>query len=144
MLQFGTIKAGIEYQERPGGYAVVIRDGLVAVVKTPGGVFLPGGGAENNESLAEAAIRETKEETGLIVEITGKIGMADEFVSSDKYNAHFQKVCTFFSAEITSRIGQWEPDHDLDWTTPADAVALLTHGSQKWAVSEHFSLRVVV
>jgi ADP-ribose pyrophosphatase YjhB (NUDIX family) len=36
---------------------------------------LPGGGVEEGESLARAAIRETKEETGLDVELTSLVGV---------------------------------------------------------------------
>src|SRR3990172_6153372 len=36
---------------------------------------LPSGGVEDGESLAQAAIRETKEETGLDVELTGLVGI---------------------------------------------------------------------
>lgn len=36
---------------------------------------LPSGGVENGESLAQAGIRETKEETGLDVELTRLIGV---------------------------------------------------------------------
>ncbi|MBE0671451.1 MAG: NUDIX domain-containing protein [Anaerolineales bacterium] len=37
--------------------------------------ILPSGGVEDGESLAQAAIRETKEETGLDVELTGLVGV---------------------------------------------------------------------
>ena len=37
--------------------------------------ILPSGGVEDGESIAQAAIRETKEETGLDVELTGLVGI---------------------------------------------------------------------
>ena len=144
MPQFGTIQDGVEYVLRPGGYAVVVDQGLVAIVKTPKGYFLPGGGAESGEALADTAIRETREETGLNITITNEVGTADEFVSSAKYEGHFQKVCTFFSARIISESYEGEADHKLVWTSPDKAIDILTHGSQKWAVAKHFSSTVHV
>lgn len=37
--------------------------------------ILPSGGVEDGESIAQAAIRETKEETGLDVELTRLVGI---------------------------------------------------------------------
>jgi 8-oxo-dGTP pyrophosphatase MutT (NUDIX family) len=48
--------------------------------------ILPSGGVEDGESLAQAAIRETKEETGLDIELTRLVG-------------------------VYSRLGGWSPGH---------------------------------
>ncbi len=48
--------------------------------------ILPGGGVEAGESLAQAAIRETKEETGLDVELTRLVGVYSRL--SNMFPAH--------------------------------------------------------
>ena len=45
--EFGQRIEGAQYRSRPGVYAVLIDfDGKVALIKTPDGWFLPGGGID--------------------------------------------------------------------------------------------------
>lgn len=50
---------------------------------------LPGGGVEVGETLAMAAIREAKEETGLTVEIGDIVSVNEAFMEKDDYHALF-------------------------------------------------------
>src|SRR5262245_26303935 len=60
---FGALTAGCPRVLRPSAYAVIENElGLFAVVVTPGGCFLPGGGLENLETPEEAIGREVLEE----------------------------------------------------------------------------------
>jgi len=114
--EFGARLAGADYILRPGGYAVVSNEaGEIAVVRTPKGYFLPGGGQEESETLEQAAIRETFEECGLQIEITGSLGTADELVFKASQSAHYRKRCTFFSARVVGHDGDCEADHLLVW-----------------------------
>lgn len=55
----------------------VMQDGMILLTQREDleTWVLPSGGVEDGESLAQAAIRETKEETGLDVELTGLVGV---------------------------------------------------------------------
>ncbi|MEV4483446.1 NUDIX hydrolase [Micromonospora coxensis] len=51
-------------------------DRVLLIQRTDNGLWsLPGGGQEIGESIAETAVRETHEETGVRVEVTGMVGV---------------------------------------------------------------------
>jgi 8-oxo-dGTP pyrophosphatase MutT (NUDIX family) len=111
-------------------------DGELAVVSTPSGLALIGGGQNDGESPADAAIREAAEECGLQIKLGPQIGVADELVFAADERTHYRKRCTFFLADISGSIGAGEPDHELVWLSAADAMNKLRHESQRWAVAK--------
>ena len=136
--EFGELDPGANYVLRPGGYALVRNDaGRIAIVATPIGLALPGGGQESGESSEEAARREILEECGLHIRIDDFLGIADELVFAKELDTHYRKRCTFFLASLVSSEGiATEADHQLVWMSPKNATARLLHGSQRWAVQE--------
>ncbi len=62
---------------------------------------------------------------------------AEDFVYSLTELVHFEKRSTFVDARASNRrVGGREPDHELVWMTPHEAVAEPAHPSHRWAVVE--------
>jgi 8-oxo-dGTP pyrophosphatase MutT (NUDIX family) len=111
----------------PAAVAVVTReDGAVLLIRRTdnGNWALPGGAIEMNESVAGAAIRETLEETGIQVEVTGLLGVYSDpghlihFTSNDEVRREFSVV-------LTARPVGGEPtaspeSSEVRWVPPAD------------------------
>src|SRR5438128_8721770 len=101
ILEFGAAVAGADYILRPGGYIIVQNSqGEIAVISTPQGFFLPGGGQNSGESPAQAAVREAHEECGLLVQPSKLLGTADELVFAASEGKYYRKRSAFFSAEL--------------------------------------------
>jgi ADP-ribose pyrophosphatase YjhB (NUDIX family) len=64
---------------RPSVYGVIIRDGTLLTPIHFGKINLPGGGIEPNETIAEALVREVKEETGVLVRPLHLLDVTDQF-----------------------------------------------------------------
>lgn len=133
---FGNYDPTTEYILRPGGYAIIAREnGEIAVVKTPQGCYLPGGGQDSDESPEQAAIREVREECSFDIRIIRTLGVADELVYSELQQRHYRKRCSFFQAEMTStEYAKCEADHALVWMSVSRALVELNHASQRWAL----------
>jgi len=133
--EFGAREPGVHYALRPGAYAVITDEHRrVALVRTPGGVFLPGGGQDQDESLEQALVREVLEECGLHITVLDYLGTADELCcvrGNDvcKRSAFFVAIVSRPEREIPK-----ETDHELLWLPKDQALRGLTHNSQKWAL----------
>ena len=123
---------------RPSAYGLVASSGArLAVVRTPHGLFLPGGGIEPDESARDAVAREALEECGLELETGDWSVRAIDFVYSLAERTHFEKRSTFIDARSSGRrVASAEADHQLEWATPADAIASLAHPSHRWAIAQ--------
>ena len=86
---------------------VIVADGKVLLVKREDLEVwaLPGGGVDEGESLAETAVREAREETGLQVELTHLIGLYSEIGSwSDWHVASF--AADVVGGELQTQLGE--------------------------------------
>lgn len=133
--QFGEMLAGVTYVDRPGAYALVTRDGLLLVVETLSGYFLPGGGIGPDESSDDALRRELREEAGLSVEEAVDVGVARQYVVDSETGIGYNKIEHFVLVAIGSDVFvPIEDDHLARWVTIEAALHGLTEAAQAWAV----------
>jgi 8-oxo-dGTP diphosphatase len=123
---------------RPSAYALVADDSArLAVVRTPQGVYLPGGGIETGKTPARTITREAFEECGLVIRPGVWRTRAVQFVYSESERTHFEKRSIFIAAALVgSAATRTEADHELVWLTPETAARTLSHQSQRWAVEQ--------
>jgi 8-oxo-dGTP diphosphatase len=142
MIQFGKPDPAVTYVERLSAYGVIPNEsGVVAVIKTPDGYFLPGGGAHTGETAEEALGREIIEETGYAPEILANIGIASQLTYAEDQRVHYRKVGHFFLARLAGKIAEpVEADHDLIWCPADEAIRKMTHEYQAWAIREALRL----
>lgn len=95
---------------------------------------LPKGTPDSGETLAETAIRETSEETGLLVEIEEPIKAITYFFVHGR--ARFHKTVHFF---LMHPIGGRLEDHDhefdeVGWFPIDEALKVMTHATEREVV----------
>ncbi|HSI87020.1 MAG: NUDIX domain-containing protein [Candidatus Methylacidiphilales bacterium] len=98
---FGNKAAGAQYKIRCGAYAVILDDAMrVAVIYTPGGYFLPGGGIEEGETSEQALHREVMEECGMTLRILQPIGSATDHLYAPPENCYYEKRGSFYLGQF--------------------------------------------
>jgi len=133
---FGTRIEGRAYVRRPSAYALVRNGGGEwALVQTPQGCFLPGGGMEPDETSQQTVERESREECGFVLRPGRVIAQAIQFVYSTQEKEYFEKICEFVEAELIDMVAPVEDDHELIWRDVDEALKSLSHGSHRWAVA---------
>jgi 8-oxo-dGTP diphosphatase len=132
---FGVQIAGCTYVHRPSAYALVRNPaGDWAVVRTPFGCYLPGGGMHEGESPQQTVEREAREECGFVLETRSPLASAIEYVYSVEEEEYFAKECHFLEAAIMGTVPPEEDDHELLWLSLDQAVACLLHESHRWVL----------
>ena len=113
---------------KPSATAFVLRDGAVLLTcrSDNGNWSMPGGAHDPGESLSMTAVRETKEETGIDVTLTGVAGIYTDprhvihYTSNDEVRQEFTIVyrAEYVSGEPTTSsettIVKWVPVADID------------------------------
>lgn len=142
MIEFGVRIHGVSYMERPGAYALIQNGSkAIALVKTPQGYLLPGGGIEPDENIKAGLRREIIEEIGYQSKVEEKVCSAVQYLYSESERAYFKKVGYFFKVELVAKVSEpIERDHDLVWRSPEESQRMLAQEFQAWAVRQAFKI----
>ncbi|PZG46572.1 DNA mismatch repair protein MutT [Spongiactinospora gelatinilytica] len=121
----------------PGGSAVVVDDGgrvLLHRRRDSGLWALPGGVMDLGESITEAVIREVAEETGVIVEVTGLVGVYSDprhvIAYSDGEVRQQSNVC-LRARPVGGTAHVTDEAREVRWVIPDDIDTLETHPTQR-------------
>jgi 8-oxo-dGTP diphosphatase len=121
-----------------GGVVHRTRDGLTEVAlvhrRQPRLWALPKGTPDAGETLTETAVRETREETGLAVEIEETLDAITYFFVRGRTRFH-KTVHFYLMRPIGGRIE--DHDHEFDevrWVQIEEATELLTHATERSVV----------
>jgi mutator protein MutT len=122
-----------EYPETPfvGVGAVIIDGGRVLLAKrthppSAGEWSIPGGRLEVGETVREAAVREAREETGLLVEPQELLGVFERIVRDPAGKVRYHYVLIdFLCRQVGGELCAASDAAEVRWVTPAEVETLL-------------------
>lgn len=127
-------KKDASYLDRKGAYLIPIKDGKVAVVKTPKGYFLLGGGIDEGECDEQALVRECLEEIGYTIRIEKRLCSAETYTIHSSLG-YFHPIQVYYLGELVERIQTpVESDHELVWLEHEVARDQMFAKMQGWAI----------
>ena len=94
---------------------------LITARSSPSTWIFPVGTVKSGESLQETAARECLEESGYVVDIGGLLEVIE--IDEDDSIRQF----TFFLAEVTGEIEDYETDRQRQWVSLSDLVSTVTN-----------------
>ncbi|KLL11595.1 MULTISPECIES: NUDIX hydrolase [Protofrankia] len=121
-------------------------DGRILMVhKTDNDLWaLPGGGMDLGESITDAAIRETKEETGIDIEVTGLIGVYTNprhVLAYDDGEVRQQFSLCFTTRMLGGTLRTSSETKEVQFVTPADLDKLNIHPSMRLRIDHYLEGR---